>query len=296
MPQSNFVDYVKMFLRSGNGGNGSVHLHREKFVAKGGPDGGNGGNGGSIILRGNKQFWTLIHLRFQRHIFAEDGEEAFRKCNTQFPDLVISDVMMPKMDGIELCVNLKKNLRTCFIPVILLSAKTLVEHQIEGVESGADAYIPKPFDIKLVRATVRNLLLRFEQLKNFNSIKPSVNKRKKLLDEKRQSFLIQLTNLVETNMNNPDFSVDHLCLELGINRSKLYSTIKDISGMTLGHYILKIRLDKAAELLKNTDMTITETCYQIGIESPSYFSKAFKVQFGVSPSEFIKAGNASTIS
>ncbi|MDR0287518.1 MAG: helix-turn-helix domain-containing protein, partial [Clostridiales bacterium] len=163
---------------------------------------------------------------------------------------------------------------------------------IEGVESGADAYIPKPFDIRLLKATVRNLLLRSEQLKDFNPAKMTINKRKQLFDEKQQNFLIQLTNLVESNMNNSDFSVDHLCLELGINRSKLYSTIKDISGMTLGHYILKIRLDKAAELLKNTDMTITETCYQIGIESPSYFSKAFKVQFGVSPSEFIKAGNA----
>jgi AraC-like DNA-binding protein len=88
-------------------------------------------------------------------------------------------------------------------------------------------------------------------------------------------------------MNNPDFSVDHLCLELGMNRSKLYSSIKDITGMTLGHYILQIRLDKAAELLKNTDITVTEACYRIGIDSPSYFSKAFKAQFGMAPSEFV---------
>ena len=196
--------------------------------------------------------------------------------------------MMPKMTGIELCAQLKKHLRTCFIPIILLSAKTLIEHQIEGVESGADAYIPKPFDIRLLKATVRNLLLRSEQLKDFNPAQFATNKRKQLFDEKQQAFLVQLTNLVEANMNNPDFSIDHLCLELGINRSKLYSTIKEVCGMTLGHYILKLRLDKAAEWLKNTDMTITETCYQIGIESPSYFSKAFKLQFGVSPSEFIR--------
>ena len=246
-----------------------------------------------LLVDDNQEILMILQEHFKQDyntILAFDGEEAFRKCNTEFPDLVISDVMMPKMTGIELCLNLKKNLRTCFIPIILLSAKSLVENQIEGVESGADAYIPKPFDIRLIRATVRNLLSRSGQLKDFNAAQFTVNKRKQLFDEKQQTFLVQLTDLVETNINNPDFSVDHLCLELGINRSKLYSAIKEVSGMTLGHYILKIRLDKAAQLLKNTDMTITEVCYQIGIESPSYFSKAFKSQFGVSPSEFIKAG------
>ena len=246
-----------------------------------------------LLVDDNQEILMILREHFKQDyntILAFDGEEALRKCNTHFPDLVISDVMMPKMNGIELCVNLKKKLRTCFIPVILLSAKALVENQIEGVESGADAYIPKPFDIRLVRATVRNLLSRFGQLKDFTPASIAINNRKKIFDEKREAFLVQLTNLVETNINNPDFLVDHLCLELGVNRSKLYSTIKDVSGMTLGHYILKVRLDKAAKLLKNTDMTITEVCYQIGIESPSYFSKAFKVQFGVSPSEFIKMG------
>ncbi len=247
-----------------------------------------------LLVDDNQEILMMLREHFKQDyntILAFDGEEAFQKCTTQFPDLVISDVMMPKMNGIELCANLKKHLHTCLIPIILLSAKALVEHQIEGVESGADAYIPKPFDIKLVKATVRNLLLRAGQLKDFNPAKVAINQRKKIFDEKREAFFIQLTNLVEANINNPDFSVDHLCLELGINRSKLYSTIKEMSGITLGHFILKMRLDKAAELLKTTDMTITETCYQIGIESPSYFSKAFKIQFGVSPSEFTKMEN-----
>jgi AraC-like DNA-binding protein/ligand-binding sensor domain-containing protein len=131
--------------------------------------------------------------------------------------------------------------------------------------------------------------LQSEQPKVFNPAKAAVCKRKELSDEKREAFFIHFTHLVETNMGNRDFSIDYLCLELGINRSKLYSTIKGITGMTLGHYILKLRLDKACELLKTTDITVTETCYRIGIESPSYFSKAFKAQFGVSPSEFAKA-------
>ena len=244
-----------------------------------------------LLVDDNLEILMILQEHFKRDyntVLAFDGEEAFQKCNTQFPDLVISDVMMPKMTGIELCIYLKKNLRTCFIPIILLSAKSLVEHQIEGIESGADAYIPKPFDIRLVRATVRNLLSRSGQLKDYDPARFTINKRKHLFDEKQEALLVQLAKLVETNMDNPDFSVDHLCLELGINRSKLYSTIKEVSGMTLGHYILKLRLDKAAELLKKTDMTVTEACYRIGIESPSYFSRAFKAQFGVSPSEFIK--------
>ncbi|MDR2806373.1 MAG: response regulator [Dysgonamonadaceae bacterium] len=249
-----------------------------------------------LLVDDNQEILMILREHFKNNyntILAFDGEEAFQKCNTQFPDLVISDVMMPKMNGIELCANLKKHLRTCFIPVILLSAKSLVEHQIEGVESGADAYIPKPFDIRLLKATVQNLLTRSGQLKDFNPAKAIINRRKEILDEKRQAFFLQLTGLVEANMNNPHFSIDHLCLELGMNRSKLYSTIKEITGMTLGHYILQLRLDKAGELLKTTDITVTETCYRVGIDSPSYFSKAFKAQFGVSPIEFAKTENVS---
>jgi signal transduction histidine kinase/DNA-binding response OmpR family regulator/ligand-binding sensor domain-containing protein len=258
-----------------------------------------------LLVDDNQEILLILYEHFKRDyniILACDGEEAFQKCNTHFPDIVISDVMMPKMNGTELCTNLKKQLLTCFIPVILLTAKSLVEHQIEGIESGADAYIPKPFDIRLIRATVRNLLTRSGQLKDLipannskysdmNEIRnnlPAVNKRRELLDEKQQIFFSKLTWLVDANMDNPDFSVDHLCLELGINRSKLYGIVKEITGMTLGHYILKIRLEKAADLLRNTDMTITETCYKIGICSPSYFTRAFKTQFGMTPSEFVK--------
>jgi signal transduction histidine kinase/DNA-binding response OmpR family regulator/ligand-binding sensor domain-containing protein len=245
-----------------------------------------------LLADDNQEILMMLREHFKHQyniILAFDGEEAFQKCNTQFPDLVISDVMMPKMNGIELCANLKKYLRTCFIPVILLTAKSLVEHQIEGLESGADAYIPKPFDIRLVKAIARNLLARSGALKGIFPVKSAADKRMEWLDEQQQACFSKLTETVETNMDNPDFSVNHLCLELGMNRSKLYSTIKTITGMTLGQYILKLRLDKAADLLKNSRFTITEISYRIGIESPSYFTKAFKAQFGVTPSEFVNS-------
>jgi signal transduction histidine kinase/DNA-binding response OmpR family regulator/ligand-binding sensor domain-containing protein len=218
-------------------------------------------------------------------VMATDGREALEKCNNYFPDIVISDVMMPKMDGIELCTTLKESLRTCFIPVILLSAKALIEHQIEGIETGADAYIPKPFNFTLLKATVRNLLKKSQQIKD---ALPTDNIRQNIIDKRQDELFDKLTDLINNNLINKDFSINHLCLELGLNRTKLYSTIKSITGMTLANYIRKIRLDKAAELLKTTDLTISEIGYSVGLESPSYFTRAFKEQFGMSPSEFIK--------
>jgi len=168
-----------------------------------------------------------------------------------------------------------------FIPVILLTAKSQIESQIEGIELGADAYLTKPFDVKLLKTNVRNLLNKSKQHT------PIENIRQKVIDKKQQEQLDKLTHLVVTNMQNPHFSVDNLCLELGMNRTKLYSFAKQATELTLANYIRKIRLDKAAELLKTTDKLISEVCYEVGIDSPSYFTRAFKEQFGVSPSEFI---------
>ena len=222
-----------------------------------------------------------IFIKEYNIILASDGEQAIEKCNQHFPNLVISDVMMPKIDGFELCAILKKNLQTCFIPMILLTAKSQIESQIEGIELGADAYLTKPFDVKLLKTNVRNLLNKSKQHT------PIENIRQKVIDKKQQEQLDKLTHLVVTNMQNPHFSVDNLCLELGMNRTKLYSFAKQATELTLANYIRKIRLDKAAELLKTTDKLISEVCYEVGIDSPSYFTRAFKEQFGVSPSEFI---------
>ncbi len=218
-------------------------------------------------------------------IMAVDGQDALDKCNTHFPDIVISDVMMPKISGIELCTTLKESLRTGFIPVILLSAKALIEHQIEGIETGADAYIPKPFNFNLLKATIRNLLKKSQQIKKSM---PADNIRQNIIEKKQDKLFDKLTELVNANLTNKDFSVDHLCLELGLNRTKLYETIKTTTGMSLGNYIRKIRLDRAAELLKTTAMSVSEVGYIVGLESPSYFTRSFKEQFGVSPSEYIK--------
>ncbi len=228
-------------------------------------------------------------LMILRDIFAKDynvltaynGQEALEKCNLHFPDLIISDVMMPIMDGLELCSILKKQLHTCFIPVILLTARAQIENQIEGIEIGADAYLSKPFNTKLLKATVRNLIHKNETIKESNL-------RPKLATQKQETYLPKIEQLVIDNLINYKFSVDHLSMELGWNRTKLYNYVKASTGMTLANYIRKIRLDKAANLLRTSDKRISEICYEVGIDSPSYFTRAFKEQFGVSPSEYAK--------
>lgn len=241
-----------------------------------------------LLVDDNHEILMILREYFAKDyniIMAIDGQEALDKCNRTLPDIIISDVMMPKMNGIELCATLKKNLQTCFIPIILLSAKSQIEDQIEGIEMGADAYIPKPFNPRLLKASVRNLLNRSHQTRNL----PAANNvRQEIQDKKQREIFDRLVELVNANLTNQQFSVDHLCLELGLNRTKLYSFIKSTTGMSLGNYIRKIRLDRAAELLKTTDMSISEVGYAVGIESPSYFTRTFKEQFGSSPSEFIK--------
>lgn len=219
---------------------------------------------------------------------ALDGEEALQVTNSQYPDLVITDVMMPKMNGIDLCCKIKDNLQTCLIPVVMLTAKALIENQIEGIDSGADAYIPKPFDPRIIKATVKNLLRRTKQIQELSkdNIHLQQGIKQKLKDEETNNLFKKFVDLVEKNLSNSDFSVDFLSSEIGLNRSKLYSTIKDITGMTLGQYILKMRLDRAANLLSTTNKTVTEVVFSVGIESPSYFTKAFKAQFGLPPSDF----------
>ena len=225
-----------------------------------------------LLVDDNHEILMILREYFVKDyniIMAIDGQEALDKCNRSLPDIIISDVMMPRMNGIELCATLKKNLQTCFIPIILLTAKSQVEDQIEGIEMGADAYIPKPFNPRLLKATANNV-------------------RQEIQDKKQREVFDKLVELVNANLTDQQFSVDHLCLELGMNRTKLYSFIKSTTGMSLGNYIRKIRLDKAAELLRTTDMSISEVGYAVGIESPSYFTRTFKEQFGSSPSEFIK--------
>lgn len=254
-----------------------------------------------LIVEDNVELVSLLKAHFAGSfnvITAPDGEVGLKYCNEYYPDLIISDVMMPKMDGIEMCKAIRNNLSIAYTPIIMLTAKSTVENQIEGYESGADLYLPKPFSMRILEINVRRLLeIKAKMIRNEDEnqhedekeqVAEEVVTRKTIKEGKEKEFIDRLNNFLNANLSNPDLSVDMMCRELGIGRTRLYSTVKEISGESLGDFIRDMRLNKAAYLLKHTDMNVTEIIYETGFGSNSHFSKVFKSKFGVTPSDFAK--------
>jgi signal transduction histidine kinase/DNA-binding response OmpR family regulator len=249
-----------------------------------------------LIVDDNKDILMILNDHFKSEfniLMALDGQEALEICNEKYPDIIISDVMMPVMTGLEFCNKVKSQLNTCFIPVILLTARGTTEQQIEGIDEGADAYIPKPFHMGLLHATIINLLNKSKIASSRKVTNPeddTTNKatRNLVIDQEKQLFIDKLTKLILNNIDNSDYSVEHLSLDIGISRSRLYGQIKSITNETLGDFIREVRLQKAAELFRTTSMSISEVGFQVGMESPSFFTRSFKQRFGMLPSEYIK--------
>lgn len=219
---------------------------------------------------------------------ATDGQQGLAQALSFQPDLIISDVMMPVMSGIELCQRLKTDAATSHIPVILLTAKVGAENKIEGLGTGADDYITKPFNIKELMARCNNIITnrhilqrRFSQQVNFSPDLLTNNS----LDHK---FLEQLHKIAEENLSNTDFSIDVICREVGLGRTNLFAKVKALTGMTPNDLVLNIRLKRAMELVVGTQLTISEIAYDTGFNSSSYFIKCFKRLFGKTPQEFRK--------
>lgn len=225
-------------------------------------------------------------------VTAETAEEAIEKASKNLPDLIISDIMMPGMDGMAFCAKLKNDLRTCHIPVVLLTAMAHEENQIEGIEIGADAYIAKPFNPRLLTATVRNLLARSRRTApaeaSTEETQPT-SQRGEIADRKQQELFNRFVDLARQNFTNYDYTVENLWKDLGINRTRLYSLVKENTGMSLGNYIKKLKLELAADLLLSTDLSIAQVAFSVGIESHAYFSRSFHAQYGMSPTEWIKS-------
>ena len=217
---------------------------------------------------------------------ATNGKEALELLKKQHPDLVISDVMMPVMDGMELCKRMKQNLQTSHIPVVLLSAKVDTNDYVEGLETGADLYLAKPFSSDIIKAQLHSLLTNRERIKGSYKNEPMSHLDIVAHSSLDKAFLKKIATIVEQQMTDSDFTVDALAQEVGISRTGLFTKIKAISGMTPNDLIRLIRLKKAAELLSHKDVQVSEACFQVGFSSPSYFTKCFQAQFGVSPTEF----------
>ena len=240
---------------------------------------------------------TLLADRFYV-LEASDGQSGLRLARESVPDLIVSDVMMPVMDSLQLCKQLKENFITSHIPVILLTARSEERQQMEGYESGADAYLTKPFSAEVLVSRICNLLASRRQLRQLfnsregmglsasaaiNSATPAPPEVKVTTQDRL--FMDQLKEAVMGNMANPNLKMDELGEQLGISRVQLYRKVKTLTGLSPVELLRQMRLQRALTLLNSTTKTVAEIAFDVGFNSPSYFSNCFKKQFGKLPME-----------
>ncbi|MDR1981868.1 MAG: response regulator [Tannerellaceae bacterium] len=219
-------------------------------------------------------------------IQVENGMEASGILSDRIVELVISDIMMPEKDGITLCREVKNNIETSHIPVMLLTAKTGVKHQIEGADSGADIYLEKPVDFDLLKLTIHNIFKQQQQLKEHYAKNYFADSAGLSSNERDNKFLKDFIRIIEENMSHSDMDVNFIASELSMSRSKLYNKIKSMTGKSIIEFIMSQRLRKAARLIIEEKMSIREIMDEVGIESQAYFTNAFKKEFGETPTVF----------
>lgn len=219
-------------------------------------------------------------------IEAPDGRAGLKKAMKYVPDAIVCDVMMPVMDGLECCRKLKTELQTSHIPVMLLTACSLDEQRIQGFECGADSYISKPFNSKLLLVRLHNLIDNHKRLKQFFGDKTTLSKES--VSEVDKSFVDRFRGLIEENLTDSELSVEELGSKMGLSRVQLYRKIKALTNYSPNELVRIARLKKAASLLASSEKTISEITYEVGFTSPSYFTKCYKEYFGESPTDFLK--------
>ncbi len=219
---------------------------------------------------------------------ATNGREGLEKVLQDEPDLIISDVMMPEMDGLELTRLLKTDLKTCHIPVILLTAKATLEHKLEGLEEGADSYIAKPFNSRHLEIRVKKLLESRLKIREHYRGMPDFQGEETGMNRLDKKFLARLTLMIEQNIGKEDLSVDELGQKAGISRVHLYRKIKKLTDMSVSEFVIVVKLKKSLELLRNSGKTIAEIAYEVGFSSPSYYTRCFREQFKMSPTEYMQ--------
>lgn len=218
----------------------------------------------------------------------ENGQKALDILKDKDVDLIITDVMMPIMDGVRLCKLVKQNLRTCHIPVYMLSAKVDIKYQLEGLQVGADDYIAKPFSMEVLRTKILNMLRTryriFERYSNMTEIKPE----KLTNNTMDEELLRKAIAVVEKNMDNVEFSTEQFAREMNMSRSNLHLKLKAITGKSAIDFIHKIRFNRACQLLKEGKYTVSEISFMVGYNTPSYFAARFKKYIGCLPTEYGK--------
>lgn len=228
-------------------------------------------------------------FRMDYHLYeAGSGEKGYEMVKELLPDIVICDVMMDGITGIELCSKIKDDVSISHIPIILLTAISAPEVKLKGIEGGADDYISKPFDKDFLKARVASILKSKNALQKYFYNEITLNSNNTKISAEYKEFLDQCIEVVEQHLTNPDFNIDSLTTAIGMSRSNLYRKIKSISGQSANGFIRFIRLRKAAEIFITTDRTIQETSFMVGINDPKYFREQFYKLFNMNPSQYIK--------
>lgn len=211
---------------------------------------------------------------------------ALEKALKFVPNLIISDVIMPEMVGTELCSKIKENIKTSHIPVILLTSRSSLVYKFEGLESGADDYISKPFNLMEFKLRVKNLLNTTERLKLKFSSEDSFIPSEITVSSLDEELLKKAFKIVEDNISNEQFDIPFFCSELGVSRTMLFLKVKAWTNFTPNEFIHEIRLKRAAQLLEQNKLNVSEISYKVGFNNPKYFSKCFQKRYGETPSQY----------
>ena len=244
-----------------------------------------------LIVDDNKDLTDYLSealkTKFKKIWVAYDGEEALRICRESYPDIVVSDIQMPRMNGYELCKHIKEDLEISHIPIILLTARNDEESQIFGYKNGADAYLTKPFEVSILYTIIQSQLKNRERMRTrYAEAGPLPQPQESTFSPADEKFLKRLNKSISENLDNPQMGVPFLCTELGISRASLYNKLKAVTGMGANDYITKLRVERAAWLLTHSALSINEIADQTGFSTSRYFSTVFKQYMGCSPTQY----------
>ncbi len=241
-----------------------------------------------LIVDDNEDMRYYLRFIFQTHYRveeAENGVEALQKAAELVPSIIVSDVMMPVMDGLAFCAKVKEEVSTSHIPVILLTARAREEQKAEGYEHGADSYLTKPFSAKVLLSRVENLLASRRKLNELVNAQSKESEIKAILGDKDKTFYDRWKEVMEKHIPDSDISMDDLAGELGLGRVQLYRKLKALTGKAPNELLRSARLQRSRILLERTELTVSQITYEVGFTSPSYFTKCFKEEFGIGPTE-----------
>jgi len=243
-----------------------------------------------LLVEDNEDFRFYLKdslKSFYKIYEACNGQEGWQKALAHHPQVIVSDINMPYMNGIELCCKVKSDKRTNHIPIILLTALTGEEEQIRGLETGANDYLTKPFNFEILNAKIKNLLTLNKTLKDTYTKQIKVQTPEIVIESHSDRLLNKVVLYIEENLNNPKLSVEDLSRHVGMSRGSLYHKILELTGESPVEYIRSVKLDKATVLLEKSDLNVSQIAYMVGFATPNYFAKSFKAKFNVQPSEFM---------